>query len=293
MKKYTLSLVLCFLIGALNPTPGSAQERIVIAGSDTMETLVGALAKAYMEEHPDSEIVVTGEGSAAGIESLISGTCEIANASRVVTPIEVARAASKGLTIRRMVIGLDGLAIIVHHTNPIKSMTMNEVGQVFRGEIDNWKALNGKNAKISLYGRNPQSGTFAFFAEHVLRGIHADRMKQLKSTQAIEDAVRADPAGIGYVGIGYLKNAEGLKILPIAASAETAPILPTDLEAVQLGRYPLSRPLNQYFTSSLSERGNQFFLFELGEKGQAIVRDQNFYPVPKDYSELNKKAFGE
>jgi len=271
-----------------------AQEFIQIKGSDTEVNLVQNLAEIYMEQHPEVSIAVTGGGSGTGIAALLNKRVDIANSSRPITAEETAAAKKRGIKPTKVVFALDGLTIISHYRNPINSLTLDQLGKIYRGEITNWKELAGPDLTISLYGRQPNSGTYVYFRAEVLKGDYSPRMKEMNGNAQIVEAVRRDKGSIGYVGIGYVirqgKVIEGIKVFKLARDDKSLACDPIDPENVTTGRYPLARPLYQYTNGFPQGHVLDFIRFELSPQGQEVIQSIGFYPVSKKYQEANKAS---
>jgi phosphate transport system substrate-binding protein len=281
-----LAIFLCTSGGAY------AGDMIQIKGSDTLINLVQKLSEVYMDKNPGKYIAVTGGGSGTGIAALMNGKCDIADASRNMKPKEVTRATSRGIEPKRVVIALDGLSVIVNGGNTVDRLTMGQIGKIFRGEVTNWKDVGGPDKPITLYGRQSNSGTFVLFRDMVLKGDYSPKMKRMNGNSQIVEAVKTDSTGIGYVGVGYVKNAAGITVLKVA-SFEGAPYAsPLKTEDVKSGKYPIARPLNQYINGTPKGAVRDFIAFELSPEGQKIVEEEGFFPVPKEYVEFNKRSVG-
>ena len=272
-----------------------AQDFIQIKGSDTLINLVQRLSEVYMENHPETAIAVTGGGSGVGIAALIANRVQIANASRPMKDKEILAAKENGVVAYEIVVGIDGLSVVINGNNPVKSLTTEQIGKIFRGEITNWNQVGGEDLPISLYGRQANSGTYVFFQEHVLGNKdYSARMKQMNGNAQIVEGVIADKSAIGYVGVGYVYDdkgnvRDGLKVLPVSKDINSEPVDPLNPENVKSGRYPIARALYQYVNGKPEGSLKDFVAFELGE-GQKIVEEMSFYPVSGDYLIQNKKA---
>lgn len=277
-----VSLVFC-------STMANAQM-LQIKGSDTLINLVQRLSEVYMEKNPGKNISVTGGGSGTGIAAMINKTCDIANASRLMKDKEVLQANEVGVNPKRVIIAVDGLSVIVNEKNPVKQLTVEQIGKIFRGEITNWSEVGGEKMPISLYGRQSNSGTFVFFQEEILKADYSPSMKRMNGNSQIVEAVKQDLSGIGYVGIGYLKDAKGVVALSVAARPGSEYASPLDINNVKTGKYPISRPLNQYINVPVVEDVKNFIAFELSEEGQKIVEELGFYAIPKEYKDINATA---
>ncbi|OFV68731.1 MAG: Phosphate binding protein [Candidatus Syntrophoarchaeum caldarius] len=263
---------------------------LVIKGSDTLVQLVSDMAEVYMNEHPYADISVTGGGSGTGIAALINGEVDIADSSRRIKDSELKKASARGIEIREFIIARDGLCIIVHPSNPVEKLTLEEVGAIYRGEITNWKEVGGDDRDITLYGRQSTSGTYEFMREYILKADYSPDMLNMEGNKAIVDGIKTDKNGIGYIGIGYL--VDGVKPLDLAVNDSSEYVSPLEESAVEEGVYPLSRPLYQY-TNGLPEVDSiaySFLKFELSDEGLEIIRNAGYYPPnPEDRMNNDEK----
>ena len=272
----------------------NAQTLIQIKGSDSEVNLVQRLAEVFMKKHPDANIAVTGGGSGTGIAALINKKTDIANSSRDLSPKEEEEAKKAGVQPFRIIFATDGISVVTHPANPISKLTLEQLGKIFKGEIINWKEVGGKDAKISLYGRQSNSGTYVFFREFVVKADYSPHMKAMNGNAQIVEAIKKDKDGIGYVAVGYVvdekgKIMPGIKILNIATDAQSEAYSPAKMENVMSKKYSITRPLNQYTNGIPSGKLSNFIKFELSKEGQEIVRKEGFFPVQKDWMEFNRK----
>ncbi len=274
MKKLILLFTLFLLL--LNCP---RQETLIIKGSDTMVNLVSALVEKFLKENPKENITVMGGGSGVGIAGLIDKEIMCANSSRELKEEEKNRLKENGVEYLEIPIAYDLLAIIVNENNPIESLTISEVKDIYQRKIKNWKELKSFDKEITLYGRNPASGTYEFFKEMVLKGDYSPEMRHMAGTAAIVDAVTQDVSGIGYVGIGYIKEIKGIKVLKIKNEKDGKYYAP-----VEITKYPLARPLyhivnKEYLYSDKGKLLKKFIKWEL-EKGDEIIEEVGFAPLP-------------
>jgi phosphate transport system substrate-binding protein len=254
-----------------------------IKGSDTMVNLGQAWAEAFMKQNPGSSIAVTGGGSGTGITALINNTCDIAEVSREMKQSEIELIASKGMAPKKIIVALDGLAVVVSPANKISELTIDQLADVFTGKIKNWKELGGRDAKIVLLSREVNSGTHVYFKEHVLRHGKADGKEEfaaeallLSSSQAIADEVSQNQDAIGYYGMGYITAKE--KALKVAKDKNSPSEAPT-MENVISGAYPISRPLLMYTKGDPQGLAKTFIEYVLSPDGQQVVKKLDFVPV--------------
>jgi phosphate transport system substrate-binding protein len=257
---------------------GSAHsQKVSVRGSDTMVILMQRFAERYMQDNPTVSVEVSGGGSGTGIAALENGTADLATASRAITPAERASIESKRHAgVRETVVALDAIAIYVHPSNPVASLSLADLSNLYRGNVHRWSTFGGRDAPVVLYGRENSSGTYSYFKEHVLGRLDfAAETQSLPGTAAVIHAVRHDRNGIGYGGIAY---ANGVRVVPIRAPNGTLE-LPTR-EAASVGRYPLARPLFVYDVAAPGTATAKLRAFLLGPSAQAVVEDVGFFPVP-------------
>lgn len=294
MKKLLMIFLAVVLMSLPMTADLSARESIQIKGSDTLINLVQRLAEVYMSKN-HVDIAVTGGGSGTGIAALLNQKTDIADASRSIKGKELKKASKKGIKVISAVIAMDGLSVIINKSNPVKSLTVDQIGKIYRGEITNWKDVGGPNVPISLYGRQSNSGTFVFFRKAVVKADYSQKMFRMNGNSQIVEGVRKDKGGIGYVGVGYVKDKEtggvvkGIHVLLVAKDKHSEPGSPLDTQAVVSGTYPLVRPLFQYMASDVKGSAKEFVKWELGTMGQAIAVDMGFYPTTEAYKKKNRE----
>lgn len=259
---------------------------VMVKGSDTMLNLTQRLAEAFSAVKPDVTVSITGGGSGVGINAITNGEVQIANASRGIKSKEIATARANGVNPVEIVIAIDGLSVIVNADNPVKGLTIEQVGRIYRGEVKNWSEVGGPNRKVSLYGRQPSSGTFIFFRDEVVKAEYSAAMRQMNGNSQIAEAVKSDAGGIGYIGLGYLKDATGVRAVPLSKDGQNY-VSPQDEAQVKAGKYPLTRPLFQYTSGKPKGEVRAFIEFELSPTGQKIVEEEGFLPVTSEYKEKN------
>ena len=296
MKKFIATITFGLAVMATVLMAAPAQKKMIqIKGSDTMVNLVQILAEEYMAKNPRAALAVLGGGSGTGITAIINQTCEIANHSREWKQKEIDQAWEKGVIPRFFAIAVDGLSIIVNEKNPIEKLTMVELGAIYRGEINNWSALGGPSKRVSLYGRQSNSGTYVFMQEHVLGNKnYSTDMKEMNGNAQIIEGILQDEAGIGYVGVGYLfdenkKIRKGLKVLNIAKDTKSQAFSPLDKAAVDNGSYPVARALYQATNGKPDGVAAAFIAWETGPEGQIIVEREGFFTIGVKHKEQNEK----
>jgi len=163
---------------------------------------------------------------------------------------------------------MDGIAVIVHTSNKVNSLSKKQLKDIYTGKISNWSQVGGDDAKIVVISRDTSSGTFEAFGELVLdkEKVRPDALMQA-SNQAVATTVSRTPAAIGYVGLGYLSS--GVK--PLAING----VIPSK-KTVLLNTYIISRPLFMYTNGTPQGLTKDFLDFILSAEGQKIVEEEGF-----------------
>lgn len=254
-----------------------ANEKITVKGSDTMVILGQRWAERYMAAHPGTIIQVTGGGSGTGISALINGTTDICNSSRPIKESEREklreRHGSRGVEIK---CALDGLSVYLNETNPVEELSLQQVKDIYTGRITNWSQVGGPDARIILYSRENNSGTYVYFLDEVLHGEDFARSAQhLPGTAAVVNAVAKDRFGIGYGGSAYGKGIKEIKIRKDATSPAYAPTL----ENIKSGKYPISRYLYMYVKKRPEGEMKKYIDWILSDEGQSVVAEVGYFPI--------------
>jgi len=272
--KRTLQAV-SLALAAVLPALASAQT-VTVKGSDTMVILAQRWAENYMKENPSKRVQVTGGGSGVGLASLINGTTEIATASRSIKDAEKVRVRERfNVLPTEIAVARDGLAVYVHESSPIDTLTLEQLRKIFTGDLTNWKDVGGPDAKIVLYSRENSSGTYVFFKDEVLKGDDFAAVAQtLPGTAAVVNAVAKEKLGIGYGGAAYAKGVKEVKLVGKDGQA----YLP-NAENVASGKYPLARALFMYTRGKPSGAVKEFIDYCLSPAGQSVVTAVGYFPV--------------
>jgi phosphate transport system substrate-binding protein len=279
----TLAGFMCLTLLVAAAAPARAQETLRIKGSDTIGgKLTPELAEDYRARGGRLGFVVEALGSATAFVGLLDGSADLGESSRPINEKEMDSARQLGVTLRETVIGYDGVAVIVNPSNPVSSLTIAQLSDVFTGKIRSWKRLGGKDEPIMLIGRPAYSGTHTFFRDRVVRRGNSKGPEDFDSAitvveenGAILQAVASKGGAVGYVGLGWLDSR--VKALRVAAAERGAGVAPS-VETVRAGSYPLYRPLLMYLPSAPKPAAAEFLRFVLSKEGSAIVARNGFVP---------------
>jgi len=289
MRSVHLALVVLLLLvacsgggdhaGSLPETTASIENK----GSDTIVNLALAWAERYQALHPEVRISVTGGGSGTGIAALINGTVTIANASRQIKSEEIEAAQANGINPMEFIVARDAIAVIVHPSNPVTKLTLQQISDLYSGKISNWAKVGGEDRPIVRLSRETNSGTHVYFLETVLRlgdkenkTLFSMDTLLLPSSEGIINEVRQNPNAIGYDGLGYVPK--DLKIIQVAETEGGAYVLPM-ISTVNDKSYPIARDLYMYTAGEPTGAVKDYLDWILSPEAQEIVARLGFVPI--------------
>ena len=196
-------------------------------GSTSMESVVKALGEAFMELNPGVTVNYSGTGSGTGIQSAIDGTCDLGLSSRALKDEEKQNGAVENI------VALDGVAVVINPANGVEDLTVEQIAQIFTGEITNWSELGGTDGEIAVFGREAGSGTRGAFEEIVGVEDTCKYTNEYSSTGDVIGNVASNPNAIGYASLSAVDDTvKAVKVNGVEASEAT----------VQDGSYAIQRP---------------------------------------------------
>jgi phosphate binding protein len=233
---------------------------------------------------------VLANGSGNAFSALGAGRADAGMSSRPVHDDEVKNLQKIGdmhSALCENVVALDGIAVIVSASNPVRELTRQQIGEIFRGHITDWAAVGGNPGAINLYGRDEKSGTFDTFATLVLSGdkkAFSPKLKVKDNGDEIADAVTSDSNGIGYVGLAQAQK-RTTKALQVSDGPGTESLLPSAF-SVATEDYILSRRLYLYTPADATEWTRKFVNFALSQEGQKVVKQVGFVEQTPYFEEV-------
>ena len=240
---------------------------ISMVGSTSMEKLANALSEAFMEEYPDVTVTAEFVGSGAGIEAVTNGTADIGNSSRSLKDEE------KAAGVVENVVAIDGIAVCVDPANEVADLTKEQLTNIYKGTVTNWKEVGGADEPIIVIGREAGSGTRGAFEELVDLVDGCKYANELDSTGAVIAKVASTPGAIGYASLDALDDS--VKALSLEGVEATA-------ENIKAGNYFLSRPFVMATKGEISEQNDlvqAWFDFVLGDEGQQVASEVGLITV--------------
>lgn len=267
-KSGIISLIMVFCLVTSIVQAGN----IEIKGSTTVLPIAQKVAEAYMKQNPDVEISISGGGSGNGIKAIIDGSTDIADSSRFIKDKEVKLAVEKGRYPVPFAVAYDCIVPVVHPSNPIVNITLNQLKAIYKGEIKNWKELGGSNKRIVVISRDTSSGTYEVWEKKVMKKERVFPGALLQASNgAVAQAVSKNKNAIGYIGLGYINDSvKPLTVDRIKGSEETT----------LNGTFPISRPLYMFTNGWPTGDALNFINFVIHpQKGQKYVKEAGFVPM--------------
>jgi len=269
--KRLLSFALTAL-AALGLAATAFASDIPVKGSTTVQPIMQKAVEAFMAKNKGVSISISASGSGDGAKALIDGSTPLAMMSREMKDKEIKQAQDKGVNPKQIIIAYDCLTPIVHPSNPVKNLTLDQLKDIYTGKITDWKDLGGKPGPISVVSRDSSSGTFEYWGEHVLKKERVFARAQMQaSSGAVVQTVSKQPSAVAYVGLAYTKNpaVKAVSVNGVAGSVENT----------LNGTYPVSRGLYLYTNGEPTGDVARFVDFILSAAGQKIVADVEYIPV--------------
>jgi phosphate transport system substrate-binding protein len=252
-------------------------------GSDTLVNVALAWAEKYQQLHADVRLSVTGGGTGTGMAALVNGTVDIANASRKITPEEIDAAKKNGITPVEFVVARDAIGVIVNKNNPIQSLTLKQLSDIYTDRVTRWSELGGEDRPIVKLSRETNSGTHVYFLDAVIRlgqannkDIFSADTLLLPSSEGIIAEVRDNPNAIGYDGLGYITPE--VKVLGVSPKDGAPAIIPS-IETVNNNQYPIARDLYMYTPGQPKGAVKAYMDWVVTPAGQEIVKELGFVPI--------------
>jgi phosphate transport system substrate-binding protein len=264
----------------------TSESKVLDDSSGGKATQIQVRANMPGKWHPQI-FQVKANGSGNAFKALANKTADVGMASRRVTAKEAKDLEPIGdmrSPASEIVLGLDGIAVIVNRNNPVQALTRKQIAGVFGGQISDWAAVGGHPGAIHLYGRNSESGTFDTFVSLLFAGNKkgfANGLQVKENGEAIADAVASDANGVGYVGLPQIG---ATKALAVSDGAGTTALLPSPF-TVATEDYILSRRLYLYVPQSPSPMARRLAAFAQGSDGQAVVKKSHFVEQTGDLEE--------
>lgn len=264
-----------FIISTLFLIPAKA-EQMTISGSTSVSRIMDVLVEEYNRSHPDNFIAVQGIGSSAGITMVSKGVSELGMSSRYLTEAESTH------DFKVVPIAYDGLAVVVNHSNEVMNLSSEQLFEIYRGNITNWKELGGADKSIAVVTREASSGSrFSFESVIGLTKIINNKLVSniypnalvVNSNSMVKTIVNHNPQAIGFISMGSIDSS--------VKAVSVDDIAPTSMN-ISKREYGLVRPfLVFHLNSNQSKELVQFTKFLLSPKSQESIEQYGYSPIIK------------
>jgi len=267
LGQFAISRLACLLAVAILGSAATAAAELSYVGSSTLgDHIVPAAAEAFARKTGVKLGSIAIQGSGKGLELVVRGAAPLAGVSRALTFVE------KQQRIYYQTIGYDAVAVYVHGSNRVSSLSKATLKGIYSGRIRNWKEVGGKDAPLVLITQNPGSGRSIMgeFRDQVMDGVayREDRLEVDRQSDQVA-ALLSEPHGITAVSLASARP--GLNAVAIEGFSP-------DPRSVRSGAYLLSRPLLLVTPARPDPDARRFVEFMLSPEGQAIVA-QKFITV--------------
>ena len=251
--------------GSAASSTAALSGNVATGGSTSMKNVIAALTEGFAEVEPGVTVSYDPTGSGAGITGATDKTLDIGLSSRALKDDE--KADVDGTTI-----ALDGIAIIVNNASKVEDLTVDQLKQMFTGEITNWSEVGGDDGEIVLIGREAGSGTRDGFESIVDVKDSCKYAQELTATGAVISAVEANPLAIGYASLSAVGDTVKMVTVGGVECSE---------ETVKDGSYEVQRPFVFVTNKSvtLSEQAQAFFDFATSADAADLIRTAGAVPV--------------
>ena len=275
MKKHIVQHLLrisaATLMLIVSPLSQATDQKLVLTGSSTIAPLAAELGKRFEKLNPGVRVDVQSGGSSRGVNDVRSGLADIGMVSRALKDDEK--------DLKSFTIALDGVGIILHSSNPVKTLTDQQIIDIYTGKISSWRGVGGKDGRITVVNKAGGRSTLELF-------LHYFKLKdsEIKAHVVIGDnqqgikTVAGNPGAVGYVSIGAAEfeagNGTPIRLLPIAGVAAS-------VENVRNGSFPLARPLNLITKTEPVGLAKKFIEFSHSKEVNDLVQAQYFVPFAR------------
>lgn len=252
------------------PLPANADTLIWRGDHATGRTIMDELAKEYAKEKK-GRITLEPFSTVSGLDAVAQGTADIAGSAR---GKYLKRVEESGINF--VPVALDAAVMITYPKNPVLTLTLKQVFDIYYGRITNWTPLGGEPKDINLYGiAAPLDGVEFSVRDIVYRnGDQRVAIPRLYlNTTKLEEGIAIDPAGLGLSTLASIHENKGVKPLAIEGVSATP-------ATVADGSYPL------YITLYLAAKVDspkqaaidRFIEFLNTDTAKAILRKHDLVP---------------
>jgi phosphate transport system substrate-binding protein len=255
------SVAFVMVAGILIGTPECLADDLTWVGCGiSKRAFMGPLAAAY-ENKTGNKVKLSGGGATRGIVDVAEGKADMGGTCRHVLP----RAEERG--VKLVPVGWDALVVLVHPSNKVDSLTLDQLKDVYTGKVSNWKQVGGADQKILVVARSGKiSGVGRMFRELVFKNPDQEftpSAKTVEESEGVEHVVEKETGAIAVSGVSSAQK-RAVKLVKVNGKAPTH-------DTIQEGSYLLYRPLYLVTKQQPSEPVSKFVAFAVSEAGQSVI----------------------
>lgn len=257
-KAFALAAATILAVSSLAGCSKQVSGTVSTDGSTSMEKVIGTLGEAFEEQNSGVSFTYNPTGSGSGIQAVLEGRCDIGLSSRALKDEE------KAGGLKETILAYDGIALIVHPSNPVENLDKETIAKIYTGEITNWKDVGGEDAEIVLIGREAGSGTRDGFESITGTEDACQYRQELTSTGDVITTVSTNPGAIGYASLASVN--ESVKAVSVNG------VTPAE-ETVKDGSYEIQRPfvLVTKEGTKLSDAAQKFYDFAMSDEAVSYI----------------------
>lgn len=267
MKKlFSIALAAAMMLGCLTGCSTGTEKTVSTDGSTSMSKVISALGEAFEANNSGAKFAYSATGSSSGIKAVEEGRCDIGLSSRNLKEDE------KNAGLTATVLAYDGIAVIVHPDNAVSDLTLEQIADIYTGEITNWSEVGGSDGEIVRIGREAGSGTRDGFESITDTEGACQYRQELSSTGDVIATVAGNPNAIGYASLASLKDS--VKAVMVEG------VMPSE-ESVKDGSYAVQRPfvLVTKADTALTETAQKFFDYVTSADAYEIITSAGVVPA--------------
>ncbi len=257
-------------------TPFVNAAEINISGSTSVARIMDVIAEEYNSNHPDTYIAVQGVGSSAGITLLKKGVADAAMSSRYLTSSETEE------SLQTMILAFDGIAVVVNKSNPINNLTREQLYDIYKGKVTNWKQVGGSDQKIAVVTREASSGSrYSFESLLGLTRVIKDRLVSdispnnlvVNSNSMVKTLVNHNSQAVGFISTGSVdQSVKAINFEGVEATPKT----------IASHEYQLARPfLLLHYPEKETKEVAEFFRFIKSDRVKHLIEEYGYIPTAK------------
>jgi phosphate transport system substrate-binding protein len=252
-------------------------DTVVVVSEPEMARTVRAIADEFVRQYPGNRVRVEAGGARDAMGALFAATAQVAVIGREISDEERDAARRGRIAIEATRWARDGLAMVVHPSNPVETIAFDDLHEIYSGKLTSWAALGGNDRRIVPVVQRTETGTTQFFVDRVLAGERFTAPAVVADDDSsVAARVARDPAAIGFVSLPFAS--QGVKALAVSA-VKGMPYVDLDAQTVYEGRYPLTRYENVVLRTPSSTGAEDLNTFLCSTDGQRKVLEAGYVPV--------------